>query len=148
METGGFTLIEALLYIALFTLVVGGGLLTIFGLLQSSEQTRQRIAIEAEGNFIMKKLDWAMNGSTISAPASGGTGTTLSLARDGDTYVFTFPVGTTIWLSEDGGVTNVPLNTANAPASNVTFTHIAGPGVEYTFLLGGKQFGPKTHYLR
>ena len=144
----GFTLIEALLYIALFTIVVGGGLLTIFGLLQSSEGTRQRIAIEAEGNFIMKKLDWAVNGSAVSLPSSGNSGATLSLARDGVTYDFTFS-GTSIPLSEDGG-TPVTLNTVNAPSGGVTFTHIAGPpeGVEYTFFLSGKQFGPKARYLR
>lgn len=140
----GFTLIETLLYIALFTIVVGGGLVTIFGLLQSSDGTRQRIAIEAEGNFVMKKLDWAINGSTITIP----TPETLSLVRDGVTHTFAFS-GNAITLATDGGAP-ISLNTVNAPASGVAFFHIVGPpeGVEYTFFLGGKQFGPKARYLR
>jgi len=144
---GGFTLIETLLYIALFTIVVGGGIVTIFGLLQSSEQTQQRIAIETEGTFFMKKLDWAMSGATIVLPASGTTGTTLSLLRDGTTYDFTLS-GTTITLAENSG-TPLPLNTLNAPTDNLAFTHTgtSPDALELNFALKGKTFGPKMYYL-
>jgi type II secretory pathway pseudopilin PulG len=144
----GFTLIETLLYIALFSVVVGGCIMTAVALIESSTSVRQRTAIEAEGAFIVQKIEWALTGSSIAAPPSGATSTALTLTRGGMTYTFAFS-SSNITLAQNGGAA-IPLNTLNAPASGVVFMHLSGTpgGVEYTFFLGGKQFGPKTRYLR
>lgn len=147
----GFTLLETLIYVALFTIAVGGGLFTAMLLIQSNGTTAGRIAVESEGDFIVRKLDWAITGSTLVSPTGGASSTVLRLARDGTTYEFSF-AGNAITLARNGG-SPVTLTTANADASDARFWHIPATGstpegVGFSFALEEKSFGPKIHYFR
>ncbi len=65
----GFTLIETLIYIAFFALLVGSLLGVTFQTIASADQVQKKIVIQQEGNFILKKIGWAMgSASDISVP--------------------------------------------------------------------------------
>lgn len=73
----GFTLIETVVYLGLFAVLMTGLISSAFYLLASSEATRERIAIQEEGTFILRKLSYAVSG----ADAAEVAGTSLSLSR-------------------------------------------------------------------
>ncbi len=64
MKIQGFTLLETLIYIALFGVLMSGALVTVYELLLSSEHNQSLIAIQEEGTFINRKLSWALSGAT------------------------------------------------------------------------------------
>lgn len=64
MNERGFTLLETLIYIALFSVLMTGALITVYELLLSSEYNRMHISIQEEGTFIQRKLNWAFKGAT------------------------------------------------------------------------------------
>lgn len=65
MNKYGFTLLETLIYIALFGVLMTGALVTVYELLRSAEENRFAIAIQEEGIFIQRKLNWALSGATV-----------------------------------------------------------------------------------
>jgi prepilin-type N-terminal cleavage/methylation domain-containing protein len=64
MSKRGFTLLETLIYIALFGVLMTGALVTVYELLQSFEYNRTDISIQEEGMFIQRKIHWALQGAT------------------------------------------------------------------------------------
>ncbi len=56
----GFTLIETLIYIALFALLIGGGISSAFSLIASSDRIGTQAMLEEEGNFLLAKIGWAL----------------------------------------------------------------------------------------
>ncbi len=69
MKIKGFTLLETLIYIALFGVLMSGALVTVYELLISSERTSSSVATITEGEFINRKLSWALSGAyAVSVP--------------------------------------------------------------------------------
>lgn len=67
----GFTLLEMIIYIALFSIMIGGLIMTSFMLVQNSHKTESRITVQAEMNFVLKKIDWVINqAKDIDTPTS------------------------------------------------------------------------------
>jgi type II secretory pathway pseudopilin PulG len=67
----GFTLIEALIYIGLYTIVIGGALTGAYSLFESSAHNTTKALIEEEGSFLIGKIDWVLsNTKSISNPAA------------------------------------------------------------------------------
>jgi len=85
----GFTLIETLIYIALLTLIIGGGVVSSFYIIDASTKDKTDVGVQAEGNFIIKKMEWALTGSTINSVAT----TTLSLTKSGSVLTFSYAGG-------------------------------------------------------
>lgn len=85
----GFTLIEAVIYVALFALIMTGALVSIYGILGSSARNQTKAMIAEEGSFLLGKIDWALSGAeSISLPFDQDgdgieSGTTLSLKKFG-----------------------------------------------------------------
>ena len=68
----GFTLIETIIYLALFSIVIGGGMVAAFQVIQSANASNNHIIVQEEGNFLLRKIDWALTGAKfICVPASG-----------------------------------------------------------------------------
>jgi hypothetical protein len=124
----GLTLIEALIYVVLFSVVIGGGVATAFYLVQSSSETRLQALSEAEANFVLRKVDHLlMNAGSVSVTAS-------ALTIDGDVLT---ACGSSICFAGD------PLTSDGVEVQNITFTHIAGPPDEITMELG---IGGRTYH--
>ncbi|HEY4477202.1 MAG TPA: prepilin-type N-terminal cleavage/methylation domain-containing protein [Candidatus Paceibacterota bacterium] len=66
----GFTLIETIIYIALMALLISGGVVTTFYVADSAQKNKSDVNIQAEGNFIVRKIEWAVTGaSDLSIPS-------------------------------------------------------------------------------
>ncbi len=65
MKQNGFTLIEIIIYIALFGVLMTSALVTVYELLNSVEINKTALITQTEGTFINDKLRWAITGSTI-----------------------------------------------------------------------------------
>lgn len=148
----GVTLIEALIYIFLFSLIIGGGIATGFWTFESTARTGRLAPIEQETDFVLRKINWASVGSSITNPLAGNTGGTLTFSRDGATYSFT-KSGTALTLSTDGA-TPVPLTTGSVSVDSFTVEHLeTSPGdcpcaASTTIVVNGKTYGPKLYYVR
>jgi|SRR3989344_3567692 len=65
----GFTLIESIIYLALFTIIIGGGLVATYQIIQGAEGAVNHVTLQGEANFLFRKIDWALTGATfITAP--------------------------------------------------------------------------------
>src|SRR6185436_9854878 len=82
-RASGFTLIEMLVYLALFAILMTGTLLTIQRLLGDVTGVRAKVNTDEEANFLLRKISWALTGASVSNPAAGSSGNSLTLAKAG-----------------------------------------------------------------
>jgi len=59
----GFTLIETVIYIALFALIMTGTIVSIYGILGTSSRNQLKAMVQEEGSFLVGKVDWNLNGA-------------------------------------------------------------------------------------
>jgi type II secretory pathway pseudopilin PulG len=60
----GFTLIEAVLYIGLLALVMTSVLIATYRLIETTDKTQARAMVQGDAQFVLAKIDEAMNGAT------------------------------------------------------------------------------------
>lgn len=127
----GFTLIEMIIYVALFAILMSGATLTTYQIMQASAQTQVKGVVQDEEAFVLGKIEWVLasiDPSKTYSPSSG-TSNTLSLTRYGSTNVIKIRQnGAAVEMSEDGGVTYTPITTSNVSVSSLTFTYVAPTG--------------------
>lgn len=71
MKNKGFTIIELVIYMALFSIMLGGLIVTVFQLTESAGNLTSKDAAQEEINFVLKKMDWALaDASSIEVPTS------------------------------------------------------------------------------
>ena len=75
--TRGFTLIETLVYLALYTIIIGGTLAAAYGMVESAARNETMAMVEEEGNFLIGKIDWIL-ADTVSVQSPEATGGQLS----------------------------------------------------------------------
>jgi len=74
MKNRGFTLIETMIYIALFSILIGTGFVTAFQLIDSSDKLSTKTVTAEEGNFVSRKIDWVFTGlDATNPPTIGGS---------------------------------------------------------------------------
>ena len=143
----GFTLLEVLIYAALVALIIGGISYTLFTLITTSKIANDKVVVEEEANFILKKFDWVLAGyQTINSPASGSSGATLSVNK----FNFlpnpiVFDVSSGNLRITKGLLPSVTLNSSRITVSNPVFTHIAANGsgpdaVKAAFDINGRTY--------
>lgn len=85
-----FTLIEALVYLALSTILMAGMLVSAEALRSSVAKNERTAVIETEGSFALGKLVWILEQSTILKPSQGSESTYLAVeGAEGSATVFT-----------------------------------------------------------
>ena len=82
----GFTLIETLLYLGLFAIVIGGGMVAAYQIIESTSATYNHVILQEEANFLIRKINWALTGSSILKPSS--TSNTDLWVNKGGVYSF------------------------------------------------------------
>src|SRR3989344_7974807 len=123
----GFTLVETLIYIALFSLIFSGALLAVYELLAGSQKNTQKVIIEEEANFLLRKIEWALTGADeILEPVEGENGRALLIDRADEKVGFVL-VGDNLAISRDAG-SPVPLNNERVGVSVLTFEHLPATG--------------------
>ena len=121
----GFTLIETLVYLGLFSILIGGALAAAFGIFESNSRNLTKAIVQAEGQFLAAKIDWALSGiqSVDSPPPPPGLpGALLQVTKYG---------GETIKVSISGPDAEIQrgvapakiLNNSNVEITNLLFTH-------------------------
>lgn len=127
----GFTLIEALVYLALFSILMGGAVVAAYNLFDSSLKVGTRTMLQGESDFMLAKIDWVLSGAKgVTAPTAGVVGSTLTVAKwdtsAGDPMMVTVTGGDLILTRG----TNAPviLNNTNTRVDSVQFNHTLGSG--------------------
>jgi type II secretory pathway pseudopilin PulG len=124
----GFTLIETLLYIALFALVMGGFMVATYQVIASTTRTQEKVQVQEEGDFLLHKIDWALTGaSVIELPAVGATGDVLKVQNGGVTLEFGLASGHLQLKRDSGAFAN--LNSDNVTVTDLNFSHSDIDGV-------------------
>ncbi len=145
----GFTLIETLIYIALFTILIGAGFSTAFGLIQSGESLGNKNITNSELDFVLRKIDWAMNGvETINIPNFGTPiSSVLSVTKYDGTTIQIRKNATSTEINENGNW--IPLTSANVEVEALGFQYISGEpnGVIATTTIN-KISATTTKYIR
>jgi hypothetical protein len=113
----GFTLIETIIYIALFTLLMGAGFSTAFQLIQSGESLNAKTITNSELDFVLRKLDWAMNGASDISVSSNN----LIITKNGsDSVEIGLNIDSKIYIKENGG-DSILLTTDNVKVEDLNF---------------------------
>lgn len=128
----GFTLVEVIIYLALFGILMGGGIVTAFAILESSGRNASIIMIQEEGSFILGKISATLSGAeAVTSPGENLSGSTLSVvkwdASAGNPIVINID-GDNIVLSHSRDPA-IPLNNSNIFITNLNFTHNVNLGV-------------------
>ena len=145
----GFTLIETVIYIALLGVLIGGGVVAAFYILDSAGKNKSDINVQAEGNFIVRKIEWALIGSLINSISA----TSLSVTKSGLSLAFSYDGARYLKLDSGAGASNLNSSLVTiTTVGGVIFTDIpAASGkpraVSASFNVNGKNFN-LTKYLR
>ena len=151
-NNAGFTLIEALIYSALFSLMMVGMLGAVYMVLQGANQSEARLLVDDEANFVLRKINWALTGvSSINTPVTGSIGSNLNITKT-DASTVRFSLNNENIEIYSGTGTYVPLDTANVTAASLSFEHIPASGdkpaaIKAVFYLTGV-FYEITKYIR
>ena len=126
-----FTLIEAIIYLALFSILMGGAAIAAYNLFDASTKAGTRTMLQGESDFMMAKIDWVLSGiKAVTAPAAGVTGSSLIVAKWdtslGDPMTVAIN-GENLTLTRGTNPT-VILNNTNTFVSSVAFNHIKNSG--------------------
>ncbi len=152
-KNNGFSLIEVLIYISLMSLILTGALTLSYQLISSAGTSNKNIIILDEANFMLRKINWAMDGvATINSPAVGASGQTLSVTKTGAANPIIFDLSSgNLRITESGGAA-VILNSSRVVVAGLNFKHFAASGnkpesVKASFTVNGTAF-ETTKYLR
>jgi prepilin-type N-terminal cleavage/methylation domain-containing protein len=155
MKNNGFTLIETMIYIALFGLIMSGAVVTAYQLLEGGRRNQAAISIQEEGTFLTRKINWALVGaSEVNVIAT----TTLIITRPGlalytpSQSPLTITASGTIMTLARGTVAPIPLHGDAFAVTNLEFSIEPATGGRPTstiahFFVNEKPFTLKT-YLR
>src|SRR3989344_4187045 len=128
----GFTLIETVVYIALLVILIGGGMIGVFNILEGSGRTRQAMYREQEAYFIIRKIDAVLSEATTVDTSVAGVLQTDDVRIDlGGEQIFL----------ERGGGNAIPLNDTLVPATALNFDkNDASSTITTTFTLDNHQY--------
>ena len=127
----GVTLIEMVVYIALFSLLIGGAVVTAYQIFESSGRSQTHAMVQEEGDFLLAKINWALSGiQTISAPALPNAGQSCSISNTlsvtkWDTAIGVIIInisGSDMTIVRGAGPTNI-LNNSNVSVTNLQFKY-------------------------
>ena len=134
----GFTLIETVVYIALLAILIGGGMIGVFNILEGSGRTRQAMYREQEAYFITRKIDAVLSEATNVDTSVLGVLQTDSVRIELD--------GEQIFLERDGG-SAVPLNDTLVQATALNFAkNVPSSTLITTFTLDDHPYSVSNYY--
>ncbi len=105
----GFTLMEVIIYLGLFGILMSGAVIATYQLLSSGTNNQIAVAIQEEGTFLNRKINWALSGATtVSAAASStlvvtkpdlGSQSPVTISGDGQSLLISRGTGPAVPLS-------------------------------------------------
>ena len=122
-QQSGFTLIEVIVYLALFAILFCGVFVAAFSVIESSGKNQSRAMMQEEGEFLLAKINWAVsNAESVQVPEEGHlratvSGDNLEFQQDGDYLI--------LKRNDDSGE---PLNNSAVQVINLFFVDIFATG--------------------
>ena len=164
----GVTLIEVIIYLALFGLLMGGAITAAYNLFESESRGQTKAMMQEEGGFLIGKINWALSGvQAVTAPAVGTKGSVLTVAKWDTTIGNPITIaltGVDITMATSSNLSGMTLNNSNVSVSNLLFDHKEQLGVgndpesvQFSFTLSARlpdgiliseSFPTSTVYLR
>jgi len=138
----GLSLIETIIYIALFSLMIGSLVFVSFQLMQNSRNTGSRVVTQEEINFVLKKINWALTGATdISVPSSEELTIANPNIPGGSAKIEFDDANDKITLDDED------ITTINVRVDSLVFTHILAVGSSPEGVNIGLSIGGQTTAL-
>ncbi len=132
----GFTLIETLVYTALFAILLGGAVVVAYTIFESAGRSQGREILQQEGDFLIGKIEWALSGvDYINQPPDENPLNTLQVTKYGGSSITinTSPDCSGNTVTEDiflqKGTSCLQLNNSNVEISNLIFVRNPGEGL-------------------
>lgn len=107
----GFTLLEVIIYLALFSLLMTSVLGVVYQLVRSTAETKWALQVQAEGNFIIQKMEWALAGQTTIILPNEQT-CVITRADQGSESPVEFSVRAGTWYVKRGMGSSTPLSSS------------------------------------
>lgn len=143
----GFTLFETLVYIALFSFIMSGIILSAYQIFESSARVKTLADREVELNFVLRKLEWLLNSVTNVSVLDDG-GTLQVLHNNGEIFSFT-TAENVVTLKKDGKTYNLSGPRLNVSNLNFDFSTTTYPNIlQITMMADGKVIGQFTKFIR
>lgn len=119
--TKGFTLIEVIVYLALFSILITGGVMSAYAITGGVEARREAVTVANEAGFVQAKIAWAVeNGHPLSS--------------------FRFDAASHAIIYE-----SIPLTSSNVVVSSLTITQM-GKSHDVSFVMNDELFSDR-YYL-
>ncbi len=121
----GFTLIEMVVYMALFSIMMGGLVVTVYYLYQSIGRTASNVTTQEEINFVLKKIDWALTGASSVEVLEEATRIRITKTGPSSNLIgIKFnSANSSIEIRTDDAVLWSPLTSANVKVSGLEFQY-------------------------
>lgn len=170
-QQDGVTLLEAIIYVALFSALTTGVLMSVYPLFTGAARHTELIATHSDIVFILKKIEQTLSdsittpSSTILVPPPGQSAETLAIQSTTGS-IFTFTIDTapsgctpprlcaTLTLKTNSGPA-LSLNSRRIHISDFTVTHTeqgldcsSVRCLDISFAANGQAVGPLRYYLR
>ncbi len=142
LKNKGFTLIEMVIYIALFSIMMGGLIVTVYQLYQSAGAMNSKVTEQEEINFVIKKIDWVLTGAYSSSIVISNLHQKLSVYKTGfssNPIIIRFnSVSKDIEIQTGGAGTFYPLTTKNVKVKSLEFNYNSDTKIiTYKFIING-----------
>ncbi len=148
----GFTLMEMMIYIALFGIIITGAVVGTYNLLEGSDRNIKATGIQEEGTFLNRKISWALSDATAVSVSGGGKTLTITRPDLGTQSPLVISgTGIIINITRGSGIA-INLNSDRFQVTNINFIYTPSangrpPSVQTTFQINGKSFNFRR-YLR
>ncbi len=130
----GFTLIELIVYLALFGILFSGAVAGTYSILESSGKNQSRVMMQEEGEFLLAKISWVVSGANTAQVLNGDQ---LLVSSTLDNFEFKQNGDNLVWVKNSGP--EVLLNNSAVRLKNLSFVDIASgngqKGIRYGFNL-------------
>lgn len=151
-KQSGFTLMESVIYIALFSIIITGTIVSAFELLRGSSAIDKKIIVQNEGNFAIRKIESALNGAQSIILPSSGSGSVLRILKTDGTQSDIQINGNLVEFRENSLNPFLPITTANVILDSLVFEKIeeigeSPAGIKTVLSLNGTVF-ETTKYIR
>jgi hypothetical protein len=127
-----FTLVEVMIYIALFGMLVGGAVVSAYQVLSGGARNQRSIEIQEEGTFIHRKINWEV------AQANTASVVSDTLVLEPGHVVFAEDAGR-MTIARGASSVALPISSESVVLASTTFA--VTPGV------GGKPTSVRASFL-
>lgn len=148
----GFTLIETIIYVALFGILMVGIIVSIMPLFEGAERMSEKVLIENETTLVLRSIISLLpQAQSMSSPSVGAMSNTITFTTyTGVPYSFTSDSGAIVASVFSSPWT--PLTASRVDFSNMTVKRVAASGgtpqyVELIYTVNGIPTAPIRSYL-